>query len=254
LIIDVHVHPHISRSLDEFQPQIEIAERYDVTLITYAVRPPGATGNHSFPTPDYLRACNDLTYELMQRHPSRVRGFCYVNPGHPQAAREELEFRLSKQGFCGLKLWIAVPCDDPRLDRLVEICQHYHVPALQHTWHKAMGNSAGESDPTMVATLARRHPQATIIAAHSGGDYEYGAKVFRNCPNVLLDIAGSECSAGYLEILVDHAGEDRVIFGTDMPGRSFTSQLAKVTGADLSDRVKEKILYKTMAGVLGDRL
>jgi hypothetical protein len=250
VIIDVHVHPHVSRSLDDFAELTAIAEQFDVQLVTYSVRPVAAPGNHEYPTPDTIRACNDQTLILMRRYPDRVHGFAYVNPGHAPEAAEELELRLREQHFVGLKLWVAVPCVDPRLDALMEICAHYRVPALQHTWFKATRQKTGESPPAMVAELAKRHPQTTIIAAHAGGDYEYGAKVFRSCPNVLLDIGGNECNAGYVEILVDHVGADRVIFGTDMPGRSFPSQLAKVLGADLPADAKDKILYGNMARVL----
>jgi hypothetical protein len=37
-----------------------------------------------------------------------------------------------------------------------------------------------------------------------------------------------------------------------MPGRSFTSQVAKVLGADLPEAVKQKILFGTMARVLAE--
>jgi predicted TIM-barrel fold metal-dependent hydrolase len=43
-----------------------------------------------------------------------------------------------------------------------------------------------------------------------------------------------------------------VIFGTDMPGRSFPSQLAKVLGTSLAAADKEKILYGNMARVLAE--
>ncbi len=251
-IIDVHVHTDVGRSLDDFAQQIEIAEQFDAVLVTYAIRPVAAASRDAFPTPEFCARCNDETYALMQRYPARVRGFCYVNPYHGDAAAAELERRLTTQGFVGLKLWHALPCDDARVDRLVDICARYRAPALQHTWLKADGLGYGESPPEMVADLARRHPDATIIAAHAGGDYEYGAKVFRSTPNVLLDIAGNECNAGGVQILVDHAGAERVIFGTDMPGRSFPSQLAKVLGADLSTADKEKILYGNMARVLAE--
>ncbi len=249
-IIDVHVHTDVGKSLDDFAEQIEIAEQFDAVLVTYAIRPVADATRYSFPTPEFCRRCNDETYALMQRYPARVRGFCYVNPYHGEAAAVELERRLSTQGFVGLKLWHALPCDDPRVDRLLEICAAYRVPALQHTWLKAGGLGYGESPPEMVAELAQRHPTTTVIAAHAGGDYEYGAKVFRNCPNVLLDIAGNECNAAGVQILVDHVGAERVIFGTDMPGRSFPSQLAKVLGTDLPETDKEKILYENMADVL----
>jgi hypothetical protein len=251
-IIDVHVHTDVGKSLDDFAEQIEIAEQFDAVLVTYAIRPVGDAARFAFPTAEFCARSNDETYELMQRFPKRVRGFCYVNPYFADAAAAELEKRLSQQGFVGLKLWHALPCDDSRVDRLVEICAHYDVPALQHTWRKAQGLGYGESPPEMVADLARRHPNATIIAAHAGGDYEYGAKVFRNTPNVLLDIAGNECNADGVQILVDHVGADRVIFGTDMPGRSFPSQLAKVLGTNLSSVDKENILYRNMARVLAN--
>lgn len=249
-IIDVHVHTDVGKSLADFAEQVEIAEQFDAVLVTYAIRPVGDASRYSFPTAAFCARCNDETLALMQRYPERVRGFCYVNPYHAEAAAAELERRLGKDGFVGLKLWHAVPCDDPRVDRLVEICARYRVPALQHTWLKADGLGYGESPPEMVADLARRHPNATIIAAHAGGDYEYGAKVFRSTPNVLLDIAGNECNAAGVHVLVDHVGAERVIFGTDMPGRSFPSQLAKVLGTDLSGADKEKILYGNMARVL----
>ena len=250
VIIDVHVHPHVSRRLADFAELMAIAEQFDAQLVTYSVRPVTAANNHEYPSPENIRACNDQTYALMQRNPDRVHGFAYVNPGHAQAARAELDYRLGKQHFVGLKLWVAVPCIDPRLDALMEICAHYRVPALQHTWQKATRQKTGESPPAMVAALAKRHPRTTLIAAHAGGDYEYGAKTFRSCENVLLDIGGNECNAGYVEILVNHVGADRVIFGTDMPGRSFPSQLAKVLGADLPAEDKDKILYRNMAAVL----
>ena len=249
-IIDVHVHTDVGKSLADFAEQIAIAEQFDAVLVTYAIRPVADASRYSFPTAEFCARSNDETYELMQRYPERVRGFCYENHYHADAAAAELERRLDTRGFVGLKLWHAVPCDDPRVDRLVEICAQYRVPVLQHTWLKAGGLGYGESPPEMVADLARRHPQATIIAAHAGGDYEYGAKVFRSTPNVLLDIAGNECNADGVHILVDHVGAERVIFGTDMPGRSFPSQLAKVIGTRLSNKDKEKILYGNMARVL----
>lgn len=251
-IIDVHVHTDVGKTLDDFAIQIEIAEKFNAVLVTYAIRPVGEASRYVFPPPEFCARSNDETYELMQRYPNRVRGFCYVNPYYVDAAAAELERRLSKQEFVGLKLWHALPCSDTRVDRLVEICAHYRVPALQHTWFKSQGLGYGESPPEMLADLARRHPKATIIAAHAGGDYEYGAKVFRSTPNVLLDIAGNECNAGGVQLLVDHVGTDRVIFGTDMPGRSFASQLAKVLGTSLPAADKHKILYENMARVLSD--
>ena len=53
---------------------------------------------------------------------------------------------------------------------------------------------------------------------------------------------------------VRELGEDRVIYGSDVSGRSFASQLAKVHGADISEEAKKKIfsgnLIKLLAPIL----
>jgi predicted TIM-barrel fold metal-dependent hydrolase len=250
MIIDLDVHALDDESVADM---LELAQRFDVTLGVCSLQPAARVPRQRPPSAEYCRGCNDRTYGLMGAYPGRVLGICYVNPEHEGAAYAELESRLARQPFSGLKLLPAVPCDDPRLDPLLELCTYWQVPALVHNWRKATGGGPGESDPTMVATLAARHPDATIIALRAGGDWEYGAKALRRHENVLLEIGGNQCNAGGLEILVDHVGPDRVVFGTDAPGRSFTSQLAKVLGADLPDATKEKVLYGTTSRVLAAR-
>jgi predicted TIM-barrel fold metal-dependent hydrolase len=53
---------------------------------------------------------------------------------------------------------------------------------------------------------------------------------------------------------VRELGAERVIFGSDVPGRGFASQLAKVQGATISDGEKRLILSgnlrKIMAPIL----
>ena len=49
---------------------------------------------------------------------------------------------------------------------------------------------------------------------------------------------------GYVDLLVAHETADHIVFGSDAPGRSLASQLAKVYGAALDDEEREKILYR----------
>src|SRR5207249_3239557 len=50
---------------------------------------------------------------------------------------------------------------------------------------------AGECTPMDLAELAARHPRATIVCGHSGGDWERGLRVIRPQKNVYADIAGA---------------------------------------------------------------
>ena len=78
------------------------------------------------------------------------------------------------------------------------------------------------------------------------GDIEVGAKCGRGLNNVLMDVGGNEANNGYTEILVKHVGADHVVYGSDASGRSFTSQLSKVWGADLTAAEKEQILFSNV--------
>jgi predicted TIM-barrel fold metal-dependent hydrolase len=50
---------------------------------------------------------------------------------------------------------------------------------------------------------------------------------------------------------VECAGEDRVLFGTDLPMLSPATTLGKVMDADVSDDVKQRILRGNTARILG---
>jgi len=133
-------------------------------------------------------------------------------------------------------------CNAPELDPIVERAISMKAPVLQHTWLKLDGNLPGESTPHDLVELARRHPDANFICAHTGGDWERGIRVIRNTKNILAEIAGFDPTAGVVEMAVRELGPERVVYGSDVGGRSFASQLAKVLGADIPDSAKELVL------------
>jgi hypothetical protein len=77
--------------------------------------------------------------------------------------------------------------------------------------------------------------------AHIGGDWEYGVKAIRDCANVRVDFAGSVNEWGAYEMAVRELGEDRVIFGTDMPA-DYLENLGRVLQGSFPDDVQAKIL------------
>ena len=63
-------------------------------------------------------------------------------------------------------------------------------------------------------------------------------------PNIYVDTGGGEPEATVLEYAAREIGGERILFGSDAPGRGFAVQLGKVTGADILEEVKEMILWK----------
>jgi len=206
------------------------------------------------PEPDLCRQANDDVHALMCRYPDLVLGFCYVSPAFPQQAAAEMRRCIEDLGMVGLKLWVAVPADDPRVFPLVEQAVGYGIPILQHAWHKATGNLPHESFPTQVAALARRYPEARIIMAHIAGDWRRGVASVRDCPNVCVDTSGSIMDLGMVEHAVEALGAERVLFGSDAHGAELAATLGKVLGAEISEEQRRLVLGGNMERLLAGRV
>ena len=257
-IIDCHVHtwswagfkPTAARR-DHWDRCLDWAEKLDVTYLTSCLRLSG--DRIDSPNPTDLHTANAENERIVERSRGRALGLCFVNPRYTEASLAEMEEWIGRRGFVGLKLHVALHCDQPELDPLVAWCAAHRVPVCQHTWVKTTGNLPGESTPMMFRELAQRHPDAIMVMYHTGGDFVYGAKAARGVDNIYCDLAGTDAVDGSVEALVNAVGADRVVFGSDLPGRALTSQLAKVLGSALSDTDKEKILYGNMARILAAR-
>jgi predicted TIM-barrel fold metal-dependent hydrolase len=209
-----------------------------------------------------LHAGNDYVADLVGRHPERLIGYCTTHPGYPARALAELERRLvgQRERFAALKLHSMVYCDDPRLDPLMEFCAAHGVPVLQHTWKKVgpegpgSANEPHEATPERLLNLARRHPRVRFFGGHGGGDWEWGVAAFQEVDNIWLDMGGGEAIAGYMDLALRTLGAGRIVFGTDIWGRSVPSQVSRVVACDLPPADLERILWRNAAGVLGDRL
>jgi predicted TIM-barrel fold metal-dependent hydrolase len=90
----------------------------------------------------------------------------------------------------------------------------------------------------------------TFICGHTGGDWELGVRAIRPFKNIYADLAGGDPTAGYTEMAVKELGADRVIYGSDIPGRSFGSQLAKVMGARIGESEKALVLAGNLKRIL----
>jgi predicted TIM-barrel fold metal-dependent hydrolase len=194
------------------------------------------------PSPEDLLRQNDQVLRAVGRFPDRAFGFVYLNPNHVEASLAELDRCVRDGPMVGVKLWVARRCNAPELDPLVQRATELKAIILQHTYVKTTGNLPGESTPMDLAALARRHPAATFICGHTGGNWTLGIPAIRDCKNVHADLCGSDPTAGFTEMAVRELGAKRVLYGSDAGGRSFASQLAKVYGAEIPEWAKQLVL------------
>ncbi len=197
----------------------------------------------SHATPEQVRIENDRVMRAVKHFPDRAYGSLYLNPEHVDASLQEFD-RCVRDGpmVCVGEVQTDLRCNAPQLDSIVERATSMNVPILQHTWLNSEGNGPGESTPYDVVELARRHPKAQLICGHTGGNWELGIRIIRDTKNVYADIAGSAPTSGFVEMAVRELGAERVLYGSDVGGRSFASQVAKVLGAEISDEAKGMIL------------
>jgi uncharacterized protein len=203
------------------------------------------------PSPDELRRQNDQVLQALSHWHHRAFGFAYVSPHHVEASLREIDRCIRDGPMVGIKLWVARRCNDPAIDPIIARAGELKAAIYQHTWAKTGGSLPGESLPEDLVALAARHPGTPLICGHTGGNWERGIRAVRATPDISIDLAGSDPTAGFVEMAVRELGARRVIYGSDVGGRSFASQLAKVRSADIPAADKRAILGGNLRAMLG---
>jgi uncharacterized protein len=253
------VHCHLASPLTGGTPEarlgrlLEVADRMGIARLCVYM---GMKWSYD-PSPENFHEQNDQVLAAIKKYPDRAFGFAYINPKHPGESLDEINRCIADGPMVGVKLWVAAHADEPQLDALVARATELNAVIFQHTWIKVGGNLPGESTPMQLAVLAKRHPNAKLICGHTGGDWEQGIRAVRAHPNISVELGGGDPVAGITEMAVRELGPQRILYGSDAPGRSFASQLAKVFGAEIPEVAKTHILSanlkRLLAPVLTDK-
>jgi uncharacterized protein len=271
MLLDVHAHPpamwrsgsNTSGSTDAGDVEAYVAglARFDARAVVSQLRPgPGAPAD-LLPW-ERLHAGNAHVADLVGRYPDTLIGYCTTHPGYTVQALAEFELRLVKQRnrFAAVKMHSLAFCDDPLYDPLMEFCAAHDVPVLQHTWKKVgpqgpgSGNIPFEATPERLLALAKRHPKVKFFGGHGGGDWEWGIAAYKQVDNIWLDMGGGEAIYGFMDLALRALGSSRIVFGTDIWGRSIPSQVSRIVACAASDAEKERMLFRNSVDILGDRL
>ena len=245
MIWDLHCHFSgvDGRTVDERIAQlIEYADRMGVDRMVFFMGWPWSRD----PDPEDFRRQNDQVMQAISHWHDRAFGFAYLNPNHVEESLAELERCVADGPLVGIKLWVARRCRDEAIDAIIRRAAELKAVIFQHTWYKASGNLKGESTPDDLAALAARHPTVPLICGHTGGDWERGIRAIRAHRNVSIGTGGFDPTAGMMEMAVRELGAERIIYGSDIGGRSFSSQLAKVQGADIPEAARRSILGRNL--------
>jgi uncharacterized protein len=204
---------------------------------------------------EVVRDANNSVLDSMKRHPTRIVGYCFVQPGNGKDALDEMD-RCLDAGMIGVKLYNQFKYSDPAVFPIAEKCIARGIPFL--------GHSAFLTDPRTLAlqpktshaldfcALAKRYPELILITGHvnGGGDWEWQIKALRECANVFIDTSGSVLEDDTIGDCVRALGHERVVFATDS---TLEGCVGKILSADLTPVEREDIFWRNFQRILDRR-
>ncbi|MCK4282748.1 MAG: amidohydrolase [Candidatus Brocadiae bacterium] len=248
MIIDVHVHALPSRARKDVLP--EVARQCGINNVALALVSIGGRISE-FPDEDEVRYSNQEARDFVARSGGLGQWLAYMNPQNANW-QDQLD-QYVEEGAVGIKLWCSLKQEDGSLDSAAKFLCYAGdrgLGVLIHTWQVTGSPGGAQITLQEFATLAERCPDTDLVAAHSGGNWRHSIGTLRDrLPNAHVDVCGYYPERGLVEALAGDIGAERVLFGSDLVGRTQASQLAKVTLADITDAEKELILGKNAARV-----
>lgn len=101
------------------------------------------------------------------------------------------------------------------------------------------------ADGLEVETLAEKYPDVRWVIAHAGGSFAWAdiaIEAMNKFPNVYAELTYTSVPLGIIEYIAEHTGDDRIVYGSDLPMRDPRQQLGWVVYSRLPLASKKKIL------------
>jgi predicted TIM-barrel fold metal-dependent hydrolase len=202
------------------------------------------------------RRGNDLVAGYVARYPDRFIGVGYVTPRYPQEALLELARCFDELGMRFLKIYpdyLGRPVDDPAYLPIFEWANSRGIVIMSHSFfHEGSDNTL--TAPNRFVPLADRFPRVRWVLGHAGNaraGQVQSVEAAKACPNIFLESCTSMGEHGTIEFLVEGAGDDRVLYGSDMPLMDARFQVGRIVTADISNESKRKVLGLNAIKLLG---
>lgn len=245
-IIDFHTH------LDDFWLDKQLPSAADFVA---ALDRCGVEAACIFTIMGFYGACprhNDALAARAAARPDRLIPFATVDPKEGRAAVTELERCLSNPHFRGVKFHPWLQAFAPSMVKetmiaLLRVAARHGTPVLFHD------GTPPYSTTFQIADTACWVPEATIVLGHAGlADYtDAAARLTRDVPNLHACYCGPR--PGELLHLVETAGADKVLFGSDFGAAGWEllpERIDNVLEAGLTNADLEKVLFRNAERLL----
>lgn len=185
---------------------------------------------------------NTLVRETIARFPGRLVGYVWPNP-YESGSLAQAQTALHDWGFRGIKLhplFHAFLPTDAVVEPFMEEARRSRVPVAVHSGHPPF------SLPWSIGELAEKYPDVRIVMLHMGhghGVYIQAAiNTAKRYDNIILETSGMPMHTKIKEA-VDKVGEQRVVYGSDIPFHHTSVELQRVKMAGLNEHQLTLILH-----------
>ena len=218
--------------------------------------------NIGWASQDICVETNDYILESASRYPTRLVGFCAVQPAAGDAAVTELErcaaagakgigeLRPDAQGFDLTDSTIMKPLVDAALQHDLIFLTHSSEP-VGHDYE-----GKGSITPDVLYRFVLAFPDLKLVCAHWGGGLPFYAlmpEVDKALANVFFDTAATVYlyKPGIFEHVSRIIGSNKILFGTDYPLMRQNRVIAQIESTCLADEDRTAILGANALKLLG---
>jgi predicted TIM-barrel fold metal-dependent hydrolase len=190
---------------------------------------------------------NKIVYDAMKRYPGFYHGYATLQPQYIKDWKSELDKVYREMGMEGLKPYhprTDIPYNDKLWSPWFEYGNGIHAYVLLHP---------SPNFTIELNDIAPKYPNLSFIIAHTGGSFQtarQGIEAAQKFPNVYLEITLTSVTYRVIEFMVEHAGADRILFGTDQPMRDPLPQFGWVAYSHCSYKDKKKIFGLNMQKII----
>jgi predicted TIM-barrel fold metal-dependent hydrolase len=246
MIVDMHVHPMLNRS-DPVTCETKTAELLDcmdrvkidkANVIPLLTGPAGLSSYYNEESTVFLA---EGILKMLNGNEGRFYSMLYLNPYlNLNFLTDTIKKYILNGPVNGVKLLNEMRASDPLLEPLAAFLEKFGVPVLHHSWYNNF-QGYSESTPRDIANLAKKFPNLRILMAHMRGARFRGIQDIKEHKNVWVDTSGSECEDGYLAYALKELGPERVVHGSDYPGRDFACAMGRVESWEMAPFEREMV-------------
>jgi uncharacterized protein len=208
------------------------------------------------------------------RFSNKLIPFAAVNPGDKLSVGQ-IKSLASLEIIKGIKFSHQIPMgfdiDSLIGNPLMKIASDHNLPLLIHVGTgKEKGANHVHTTLDYGLKVAKKYPDQTFIFCHLGRLHRLIGEALQ-MENVYMDTSGLAMHTSWkqflakdffeplskstpqqvIESLCDWGYDDKVLFGSDEPYTHYSSQLAQITGADITLKAKRKLLSENVVKVVG---